>query len=84
MIARTRVASKSRKFGFPPVVSSKHVSAKLRKIFQQILLSMAKDSQGNALLDQLNIDGFIKGKPDLFKGIQKMHLYLEGKKHVTS
>ena len=84
LIEKTRIAYKSRTFGFPPLVTTKHVSPELKKKLQRILLSMNENAQGRYLLEQLNIEGFIQGNTDLFNDILQMHLYIEAENHVPS
>ena len=81
LIARTRVAHKSRTFSFPPLVSTKSVSSELKKVFQETLLSMEDNPRGKLLLKQLNIDGFISGNSQSYKEILEMHLFIEKEKH---
>jgi len=84
LIAKTRIVHKSRAFGFPPLVTTKYVSSQLKKKLQRILLLMNKNIEGKYLLDQLNIDGFIDGNPQLYDDILQMHLFLEANHHAAS
>lgn len=84
LIAKTRIAEKSKKFGFPPIVSTKYTPAHLKRKLQSILLAMSSNIQGKYLLHQLNIDGFTKGNHDLYDDILQMHLFIKANNHVSS
>lgn len=70
--ARTRIVSKSEEFGFPPIVAYYRVSQKDFDIFQQALFGMHEDPAGRALLEKLNLDGFVAGEQRLYDGVVKM------------
>ena len=74
---RTRVVSKSPEFGFPPLVVRKNLDAVHVKRLRQAFLGMAEDKAGSALLDKLNLDGFIRGNDALFDGIAESVSILE-------
>jgi phosphonate transport system substrate-binding protein len=40
--------------------------------FQGALFRMNDDPAGRALLDKLNLDGFVAGSPDLYKAVTAM------------
>lgn len=84
LIEKTRVAHKSSEFAFPPLVTTKNAPPHLKKIFLHTLLSMEQKPQGQRLLEELNIDGFIPGNDQLYDDILKMHLFLENGKHNAS
>lgn len=84
LIAKTRIAHKSTRFGFPPIVTTKHAPITLKYKFQRVLLSMNKTEKGKALLNQLNIDGFVRATTDLYNDILQMHLFIEAKNHAAS
>lgn len=70
LVGKTRVVSKSRKYGFPPVVARKGVAQELFDSFQRALLDMDKEPDGTRLLKTLNLDGFSIQSPSLFKDIE--------------
>ncbi|MEZ5591944.1 MAG: phosphate/phosphite/phosphonate ABC transporter substrate-binding protein [Gammaproteobacteria bacterium] len=72
LTAKTRVAARSPWYGFPPIVSSTDVSPALFAAMRQALLTMASNPQGQAVLTQLNLDGFTPGNDTLFDGIAAM------------
>lgn len=74
---RTRVAHKSEKFGFPPIVARTSLPAERFKAFRQVLLDMASDPEGQRLLRELNLDGFTPGQEQLFDGIRQAMALLE-------
>lgn len=69
LTARTRVAWRSRFFGFPPIVARKSVPERERQAMQRVLLDMHRDSEGRALLARLNLTGFARESPALFDDI---------------
>ena len=72
LVARTRIVSKSEEFGFPPIVAYHRVSQKDFDTFQKVLFGMHEDPAGRALLDKLNLDGFVAGEQRLYDGVVKM------------
>lgn len=69
LAGRTRIVSKSRKFGFPPIVASRTAQRGDTLALQQILFGMANDPEGALLLRELNLDGFSEQDTALFNGI---------------
>lgn len=72
LTTRTRVVSKSQRYGFPPLVARKDVNYTVFSRVQRIFLEMNEDALGSALLKQVNLDGFIEGHPGLFDEISRM------------
>lgn len=70
--ARTRIAWKSEEYGFPPMVAHRNVPVADFKLMQDILLSMADEPQGRAMLERLNLNGFITGTPMLYDRVAEM------------
>src|SRR3990167_8105699 len=64
--AKTRIAWKSEEYGFPPMVAHRNVPEADFKLMQDILLNMANEPEGRALLQRLNLNGFITGTPKLY------------------
>jgi len=69
---RTRIVSKSKEFGFPPLVARKDVNLNIFSRVQRVFLEMNADELGSGLLKQVNLDGFIAGRPSLFDDIGHM------------
>lgn len=72
LTARTRVAARSPGFGHPPLVARAGVPAPDFRALQDVLVGMAADSEGAALLRRLNLDGFTVEGPELFDSIAEM------------
>ena len=72
LTAKTRVAARSPWYGFPPIVSRAEISPALFEAMRQALLNMPANPQGQAVLAQLNLDGFTPGNDTLFDGIAAM------------
>jgi phosphonate transport system substrate-binding protein len=68
----TRVVEKSPLLGYPPFVARHDISESDLRRFRAVLLGMAEDVQGKALLGKLRLDGFVPGSPDLYGGIVRM------------
>ncbi|MDH3451330.1 MAG: phosphate/phosphite/phosphonate ABC transporter substrate-binding protein [Gammaproteobacteria bacterium] len=70
LVARTRVVQKSELFGFPPLVTRQDMNEqdfhRLRKAFAE----MNSDANGQSLLEDLNLDGFVPGDASLFDSIR--------------
>ena len=69
---RTFPVSQSPEFGFPPFVAHRAVAEEDISAVQKMLIGMYQDQRGNALLQDLNLNGFIHGIPDLYDGVAEM------------
>lgn len=65
----TRVVMRSEEFGFPPLVTRRDIAPELFIALQKALLGMSATEAGQALLQQMNLDGFIEGDDSLYSGI---------------
>ena len=72
LVAKTRIVWQSQAFGFPPIVADHGVSAADFEAFQRALFRMKEDPAGRALLQKLNLDGFVAGSPALYEGVADM------------
>ncbi|MDH3282291.1 MAG: phosphate/phosphite/phosphonate ABC transporter substrate-binding protein [Gammaproteobacteria bacterium] len=72
LTAKTRVVTKSEKFGFPPFVARRHVPDHIFDAMQHALTQMTEDPQGQSLLNRLNLDGFNVEKEGLFDSIAEL------------
>lgn len=82
LTGRTRVVSKSGRFGFPPVVARNDIGSETFARMRHIFLKMDRDPAGQALLKQLNLDGFVDQDPGLFDGISHMVSVFSAGKHA--
>lgn len=69
---RTRLADRSPEFGFPPLVAGASATREEFDAMRRVLLAMAGEVEGRALLEQLNLEGFTPGAAELFDGIDRM------------
>lgn len=70
LVKQTRIVRKSEWLGFPPVASPKSLSGDPRiRLFQQALVSMHDNTEGQRVLDLLRLDGFLATEPSLFDTI---------------
>lgn len=72
LTARTRVVEQSPEFGFPPFVARASLSETDFASLRQVLVTMRNDVEGNKLLVQLNLDGFVPGARKLYDSIARM------------
>lgn len=70
--AGVRVAWRSARFAFPPVVARTTLPATDRAAIAGALVNMGQSPAGRDVLQRLNIDGFEPGAPSLFDGIREM------------
>ena len=70
--AKTRIAWKSEEYGFPPMVAHRNVPEADFRLMQDILLDMVNEPQGRAILERLNLNGFITGTPKLYDRVAEM------------
>jgi phosphonate transport system substrate-binding protein len=78
LTGQTRVAWKSQTFGFPPIVASKSMAVEKLARLQRAFIGMRQDSDGQALLAKLNLDGFVVTENRLFDPIEQMMHSLAG------
>lgn len=69
---KTRIVDKSPEYGFPPFVADSSVPEADYRAFQNVLLGMAADAEGAALLRRLNLDGFTPGTERLYDRVKQM------------
>lgn len=70
--ARTRVVSRSQRYGFPPIVARGDLPTSSARACRAVLLGMAGDEAGQRILDTLGLDGFARVEPDLYTSIREI------------
>lgn len=80
---RTRVIQESPQFGHPPFVAGGTTSKKMIADMQGALFHMTHDPLGQPLLNNLNLDGFVYGRPDLFDRIDEMSRVVEKQRNAS-
>ncbi len=78
LTGKTRVAAQSQEFGFPPLVAGHHMPATEFKLLQQTLLEMPQDSEGLAILQRMNLDGFTRPRPEIYRQVQDIVRRIKG------
>lgn len=79
VIDRVRVIERSPEFGFPPLVAAPHAEAGMVEDFRAALLAMSGSERGQAVLDGLNLDGFVVKDERHYHSIRAMaQFYREG------
>ncbi len=69
LVKGARVVWKSPQYGFPPLVALRTLQNDYFIRLQEVLTQMRNDSEGQQLLDRLNLDGFSVEEPGLFDSI---------------
>lgn len=72
LTARTRIIERSGPFGHPPFVARGDIPPAALERLRKVLLAMATDPAGEALLGRLRLDGFTAGASALFDDIARM------------
>jgi phosphonate transport system substrate-binding protein len=70
--SKTRIIKKSRPYGIPPLVASRHTSSELKERARRVLVSMHRDPEGKKSLSELMIDRFISPQEQWYDGIREM------------
>ena len=78
LTSRTRVVSTSPEYGFPPMVIRRDLPQQRADNLRNALVDMSSDDAGSDLLRQLNLDGFMVGNEDLYRGISESIRILKG------
>lgn len=81
LTSKTRIVSKSQKFGHPPFVAGIATSNQDIAAMQQVLFYMKHDADGSRLLNRLNLDGFVYGNDHLFDSIEEMARFVENSRN---
>ena len=69
---RTLLVKKSPEFGFPPFVARRTLPETDFAAVQKMLVGMSRNGRGNELLQNLNLNGFIHGSPQLYDGVAEI------------
>jgi phosphonate transport system substrate-binding protein len=70
--ARTRVIKRSRLFGNPPMVASRHLDKATRSRIRAELLRMHQDEEGGAILTGLMIDRFAVPREEWYESVEEI------------
>lgn len=65
-----KVAWRSPKYGFPPIVARQNLDEETFRRIQRALVDMRERPEGRDILQQLNLDGFVEGAESVFDGIR--------------
>lgn len=74
LTTQTRVVQKSPEFDFPPFIAGKTVAPADVAAMRKVLLMMSQDADGETLLRELGLDGFVEGNEKMYDSISKMLL----------
>ena len=67
-----RVAWRSDRYGFPPIVTRKGIPEETTRRLRDSLMAMTQSGEGQSVLKQLNLDGFAMPSPALYESIYQM------------
>ena len=67
-----RVAWRSAPHGFPPVVARRNWSAAEARQLGEALRAMTAEAEGRAVLERLNLDGFVEPQAGQFESIRAL------------
>jgi phosphonate transport system substrate-binding protein len=81
LTGRTRVASRSQDYGFPPFVVYHALPEQTFTALQRALMDMHADPRGHALLEKMNLDGFGPPQPEIYRTVQEMMNYMHKRRH---
>lgn len=70
--SQTEVVWRSPSHGFPPLVMPAAAEHPALAALQRTLLDMPQDAAGRPLLQALNLDGFVPGRPAMFDSIRTL------------
>jgi phosphonate transport system substrate-binding protein len=78
LINKTRVVYRSEQLGFPPIVGLRSASdADLAKAISAAFLEMSTHPLGQEILAILELDGFTKAEPELYRGTLEKWLFVK-------
>lgn len=83
LTAQTRIVSRSPLFGRAPIVAATHVPDRTVAELQEVLFAMARNPEGLALLNELNLDGFAPGDSHLYDDIAMMSRFVKNQHNVA-
>lgn len=72
LVQRTRIAWRSERYGFPPIVVRASLSADTERRLREALLGMSETTAGERLLAELNLTSFGEFVPQVFEGISRL------------
>ena len=78
LTGRTRVVKHSQEFGFPPLVVGHGFSVSNFARLQHALIEMANENDGRAVLEKMNLDGFVMPKPETYRDAEVIVRAMKG------
>ena len=75
LVAKTRVAWRSERYGFPPLAVRATLDGATEQRLHRALLGMAQDKEGQRLLGELNLSGFGAFDARAFDSIAKLAVF---------
>ena len=75
---QTKIIKRSPPYGIPPVVVTRNIDPILKKKVKDAFLAMQKTPRGKAILEAMNIDGFVEVPDKNYDGIREMDRAIAG------
>ncbi|WP_026288889.1 MULTISPECIES: PhnD/SsuA/transferrin family substrate-binding protein [unclassified Thioalkalivibrio] len=72
VVARTRIVSRSRYHGFPPIVARDAFPEEDARHCREVLDSMSDHDEGRGILAALGLDGFDPTSPELYDSVRRI------------
>jgi phosphonate transport system substrate-binding protein len=83
LTSRTRVAGQSPEYGFAPLVAHHALAEPDFLALRRALLEMNQDVAGRALLEKMNLDGFIPPRAEYYQRVRELVESLRGDAHAS-
>lgn len=78
LTGKTRIATRSQEYGFPPFVAGEALPDGDFRELQKALVEMAQDRHGLEVLAKMNLDGFAVPRPEIYRPVQDIVHYMQG------
>ncbi len=72
LVQQTRIAWRSERYGFPPIVVRAGLSADIERRLRDAMFAMSEVPAGKKLLSDLNLTSFGKYAPEVYEGISQL------------
>lgn len=83
LTGKTRIVARSEPYGIPPLVVRPGMDPELKRRFREIMLSVASDAEGRAILKGMMIDRFVAGDDANYDSIRRINSWLAGQQKRT-
>ena len=84
LTGHTRVASRSQEFGLPPFVTDHAMPESEFQALRASLIGMADDPAGRSILERMDLSGFARPQPEIYKPLREMVNHMRGKPNAPT